>query len=819
MPQTSRRVAAAPLPTLRPGARAIRNVLALMFAASCIMGLDIPHALAADASTATSTHSYNIAAGALGPALSGFAAKSGVSISAETALVTGLTTKGLQGNYLLQEGFKRLLDGSGLEAVSQGNGNYTLRKIPTVSTSGGDSVLPEVSVTALRSDITEGTGSYTVHNSSAATKLNLSLRETPQTVTVVTRQKMDDFGLTTVENALESTSTIFIQRQGGDGAQYYSRGFRLQSQYDGMPNPLGIGEDNFAPSPDSSMLDRVEILQGASGLMSGAGEPGGTVNLVRKRPTEKFQAQVEAQVGSWGKKRLVADLSGSLIESGRIRGRAVVFADHSDSFTDYVFDNREGFYGVVEADLTPTTLLGASITYQKNKFNNHYGVPMAPNGADLRLPRSSFFGVADGDSTRESTSYRINLEQKLPGNWLFKAAYTHSGVDVDGVASNLGGTLDVASGNGLRISRALQEREFKADVLDVYASGPFDLFGRQHELVLGATSFKSKYKNRLGDYVNTPINIYNFDRSSVTRPSGALEPWPLADITEQQAAYAVSRFNLTDSLKLIVGARASWYEFSSGGIRAQKEDAVISPYAGLVYDINKNYSAYVSYSDVFKPQSSLTNSGSTVKPVVGKNYEIGLKGEFLDGRLNASAAIFRLEQTNLAEVDQNIPFDAGNICGGLCYVASGLVVSKGVDLSLNGEVMPGWQIGAGYTYVDSKYGSGEMQGKEYATYTPDHILRTYTSYRLPNTNWTVGANVRLQSKIYGEGTTYRINQGAYAVLGLMAKYQVSKQMEITANINNLFDRRYYDTVGSYSTKLENFYGAPRNAMVSLKYAF
>lgn len=793
--------------TLRTSPLAL--ALALAFAA--------PSLQAQDGAGPRAPRQIHIQAQPLADALNDWARQTQMQLIVQQGLVAGRTAPAISGQLTPMQALDRLLSGSGLIGIQEGPAMVVR---PAPARESGAALAP-VTVTAAqdRSGLSEGSASYAARSSGTATRLDLSLRETPQTLTVVTRQKIDDFALDSVEEVLESTSSIFIQRQGGDGAQYFTRGFRLQSQYDGMPNPLGIGEDNFSPSPDSAFLDRVEILQGASGLTSGAGEPGGTINLVRKRPTEQFQAHAEAQLGSWNKRRLVGDISTSLVESGKVRGRIVAVSDHSDSFTDYIFDNREGLYGIIEADLTDTTTLAASVTYQKNRFNSHYGVPMAPDGTDLRLPRSSFFGVSNGDSTRDSLSYTLHLDQRLAGGWRLKAGYTHARTDVDNVPSNLGGTLNVATGAGLRIFSALQQRETEADVIDAHASGPVQWFGRRHELAFGATASRSSYRNRLTDYVPTDINIYAFDRASVTRPAGVYPDWTAADTTEQQGVYGVARLNLADSLKWIVGGRMSWYEFKAAGVSDQKENAVFTPYTGLVYDLGEHYTLYASYSDIFKPQSSRTAGGSTVKPVVGKNFEMGVKGEFLQKRLNASAAVFRLEQTNLAEVDPGVAYDEGNICRGFCYRAAGLVVSQGLDLGLHGEPAKGWQVGAGYTYVKSEYRRGEQQGLPYLSYAPDHILRAYTTYRIPGSDWTVGGNLRLQSKVFTQTESFHIQQKAYAVVGLMARYRISRQAEVGITINNLFDRRYYDSVGSYSTKLENIYGAPRHAAVNFRYAF
>jgi len=325
-------------------------------------------------------------------------------------------------------------------------------------------------------------------------------------------------------------------------------------------------------------------------------------------------------------------------------------------------------------------------------------------------------------------------------------------------------------------------------------------------------------KGRLTPLIISPItNIYSFDATSIPRPTGAFEDWSTPNETTQKGVYGATRLNLADSFKVILGTRVSWYEYKAAGVQQQKEDAVVSPYAGLIYDLSKSTSVYASYSDIFKPQSYLKFGGGTIDPVVGKNYEMGIKGEFLQGRLNASAAIFRLEQTNLAKVDESVSLTGCN--GGRCYTAEDLVVSKGVDLGLNGELLPGWQMGAGYTYVESEYGSGVDKGKSYGTYLPKHILRAYTTYLIPGTNWTVGGNVRTQSRMYTESTGMLIEQGGYTVVGLMAKYRINKQAELVFTGNNIFDRHYYESIGSFGPKTENFYGAPRNFAVNLKYAF
>ncbi len=343
--------------------------LRLPAAAICLALAAIP-AAAQDASART----YDLPAQPLNATVARIAGDSGARISVDAELARGVTAAPVRGSLTAEAAMQQALAGSGLELVRTGSGVLTVRRAATPAPAPlqggrGEAALAEVRVAAQteRDGTTEGSGSYKAQYANAATKLSLSPRETPQTVSVVTRQQMDDFGMASVVDALGAVSGITAVDRGDWVSNYYSRGFLLQSQYDGIPNPNNTGAAYSAgPQIDAAFLDRVEVLQGASGLTSGAGYPGGTINLVHKRPTAEFQANAELQLGSWSHRRTVGDISGPLVDSGRIRGRLVAVIDDKDSFTDYVHSRRRGLYGVLEADLSPSTRLTASIRYQEN---------------------------------------------------------------------------------------------------------------------------------------------------------------------------------------------------------------------------------------------------------------------------------------------------------------------------------------------------------------------------------------------------------------------------------------------------------------------
>jgi outer membrane receptor for ferric coprogen and ferric-rhodotorulic acid len=256
---------------------------------------------------------------------------------------------------------------------------------------------------------------------------------------------------------------------------------------------LGIGWLGTS-SPDTAFIDHVEIQQGAAGLLVGAGTPGGTLNMVRKLPTETFQAQAEVELGSWDKRRIVGDISGPLTESGVLRGRVVLLSEDSNSYVDYAFADKKGFYGVIEALPTEGTKIGLSLQYQKNRFNeNSNGHPVSPeDGSDLKLGRSTLFGNPDDRVKDDNSFISLYLEQQLAENWLLRANYAHSTDERDAAFANHYGRLDLATGDGLMGYTLNIRQRIVGDSLDVYVRGKEHLFGRRHEFAFGVNGSKVK---------------------------------------------------------------------------------------------------------------------------------------------------------------------------------------------------------------------------------------------------------------------------------------------------------------------------------------
>ena len=337
-----------PHPT--PLARAVGGALLL---------LSLAHApaSAADApggASAAQTR-YSVQPGELSAAIAAFGVQARVNVGAAAELLQGVRSPGLQGSYTVPQALAQLLAGTGLEAVPGAANSYVLRKSSAGASTGAPiaATLGEVAVSssALRDGTTEGKRSYA--GLTSATRLNLSLRETPQAVSVITRQQIEDQGLRTLQDVLVQSPGITVDRSSStrEYDQVFSRGFEVTSyMFDGIPTSKNLEARTY----DAAIYDRVEIIRGATGLISGTGSPSAAVNLVRKRPGRTFAASAGVQAGSWDRYRIDGDLSKPLNQDGSMRARVVAAHEDQHSFIERYRQKKDVLYAIVEADLSPS---------------------------------------------------------------------------------------------------------------------------------------------------------------------------------------------------------------------------------------------------------------------------------------------------------------------------------------------------------------------------------------------------------------------------------------------------------------------------------
>ncbi len=730
----------------------------------------------------------------------------------------------------------------------------------------GVSTLQPVTVTGRADNVTEGSGSYQAPATTAANRLSTSLRETPQSVTVLTRQRLDDMGFTTIREALGQVTGIYATENDTERTRFVSRGYSIANfQVDGIS--LVQGDGYVSISPDPAVYDRVDVVRGATGLMTGAGDPSGSVSLQRKRPTRAFAASVGATLGRWDNRRVEADVGGPLAFDGRLRGRMVVVKQDAKSFRDRYSLDKKVFYGVLEADVTPHTVVSVGVDYQSPEASGvTWGtVPYwMADGSLANLPRNTSWAPPWARWTIEQKQAFARVEHRLANGWQLKAGYLHDLKAGSGKKWFGGSGYPAANGTGMSAwTGGGSGYDIITRAMDLSATGPFSLLGRDHELVVGFTNSRSRE--------DQPFNIEE-DLSAADLRIADWRTWDgnvreydvfVADftgfdkITRQRGTYAAARLSLADPVTAIVGARlSSWRtrtrEWNADNQLTESSGYAVSneltPYAGLVVDVTRDWSVYGSYTDIFKPQDRRDINNTFLAPVVGKNVEVGAKGELFEGRLNAAVALFRGKQDNIAERDESrdlLPgtFDPNRLPpgydksghfelpgGALPYVSSGKGNTvRGAEIELQGQVTDRWNLAAGFTYTETKNAAGErIQGNQ-----PIRLLRLFTTYRLPG-DWqrlTVGGGLTWQSGIWSAANqptgTYRqngtpitarsrIEQGAVTLVNLMARYEFTDQLSASLHVNNVFDKKYFRNVGFYQGV---HWGEPRNVLVSARYRF
>ncbi|WP_332821061.1 TonB-dependent siderophore receptor, partial [Pseudomonas sp.] len=533
------------------------------------------------------------------------------------------------------------------------------------------------------------------------------------------------------------------------------------------------------------------------------------INFVRKRPTLAPQARIDLSAGSWDKRRIDVDVSGALSESGNVRGRAVYANENKNSYLDRYSREKNIFHGVIEVDLADSSLFTLGHTLQKSDANS-------PMWGALPLNFSDGSATDYSRSTSTSTDWAYwdvqedrtfaELAHSFANGWQAKAVLTHVEKKADSSLFYVYGTPDRDTGLGLFSYPSEYKEKNKQLIADLYASGPFALAGREHELVVGGSWSKSELED---------ISWYDSSTGSALPP---LEDWhgdyprPLndagsngSDFTDRmKSIYSAARWSLSDSLSLITGARVVDVDSDGSNYGESKSTSYnneVVPYAGLIYDLNEQYSVYASYTEIFDPQTKQDSSGTRLAPVEGVNYEAGIKAELLDDKVNLSLAVFRTEQDNVAAV-------AGMNAGTTFYKGEEGITSEGYEVEVSGELLQGLQATAGYTFVDIR----DAEDKHAVTYSPKHILRASTTYRIPGLEQLkVGASMSWQD----ETRNGIAEQDAYGLVNLMASYEIDRNWTVSANLNNLTDEKYLSSL--YWTQA--YYGAPRNASMTVSWNY
>lgn len=776
----------------------------------------------------------NIPAQDLAEALRAFSDQSGIQVLYEPSLLEGKRASAISGQMDSSAAVGRLLQGSGIRYRMEGS---ALLLLPP---SDGSAV--ELGATNINSSglgaATEHTGSYTTGSVSIG-KLPTSIKDTPQSVSVITRQRIEDQHLTTMNDVLTQTTGVSSYQGGTTDSRYLARGFEITNfRVDGGAPVTPV---TFAwKDMDMALYDHVEVLRGADGLYSGNGEPGGSINFVRKRPTIENQLSITQSVGSWDDYRTELDVSGPLGFDGRVRGRSIIVYQDRNSYLDKFDADRKLFHGVVEADITERTLLTLGYTHDRfNSSDQTYGLPRYSNGRDLDLPRSTFLAGNHDSMIRHGDNVYARVEHRFNDDWLatIDAIYAQKKQYRD--FYNFYGAIDPQTNAGSQANWSYQDEMYRDRSVDASLKGSFEFLGGHHDALLGYTW--QSHRETINGYgwasggLVSVSDIFAFDSDGY--PSHRDNKYPnkiVPTYTKQQGIYGSLRLQLADPLHIIIGGRYNDYYYTTAfsgynvagastfsNSTTYKDDNVFTPFVAATYRLSDEWTAYTSVADIYLSQASYLKGpspgSSSLEPIRGRAYEIGVKGELLDGRVNTTSAIYYTKREGEALRDTRYPSTTSGQGASCCWLDEGEVVSKGVEFEIGGEIVDRLEGTFGYTYNHKEStGSNNSTSAAALSLTPKHLGKAFLSYRMPGAleNLRVGGGVSVQSKSFVSESNIDITQSGYAIYNAFADYRINNNWVVALNGNNLADKKYYSTVG-YSY-WGNFYGDPRSFVLSLR---
>jgi outer membrane receptor for ferric coprogen and ferric-rhodotorulic acid len=653
--------------------------------------------------------------------------------------------------------------------------------------------------------------------SRGATGLDLEIAETPQSISVVTSEQMESFGADSLNDALNLATGINVEEWETNRTNYMARGFDIKNtQVDGvgLPNNWGI----VTGAMDSFGFEKLEVIRGANGLLTGVGNASGTINYVRKRPTNERQGMISLEGGSYDRRRIEADYSTPFTQDGSWAGRIVVASEEQDSWVRGLENDRTYVFGVVDGQIGERSMLTLGASRQDaNTDGNMWGalVLAYDDGTQAEFPTNA--------STAQDWTFWDTINQtafaeytyELSSDWRLRVSYNYRAFEEESklfFAYSMTG-VDRETGLGLVGNPGSYPGEEEAHLMDVTVSGDFELFDRAHEAIFGVSY--STGESEL-DWRPVPeddpswgaLPAFPYEGNSIPEPAwGARQEYSRTN-QRLRRVYGATRISITDRLTSILGF--NWAEYQRDGnqlgVPFDQTERELSPYAGITYAFSDDLLAYASYSDIYQPQDYYDINDRYLDPSKGVNYEIGLKAQWLDQRLLTTLAWFNAKQENLGTfVGLN---DHGN------YYYEGVdIESEGFEVEVVGRINEYLDLVFGFTSLELK----DEQNADIYEWVPRRTVNLALTTKVPGLPaLRLGVNGKWQSDIskVDEYTGVRIRQDSYARLNAFAKWDITEQMDLRVNANNITDEKYITSLYQIG-----FYGAPRNYSVSVGYRF
>lgn len=660
---------------------------------------------------------------------------------------------------------------------------------------------------------------------------DVPLKSLPQNIDVVSAELLKDVGVNDFQNALDFASGVARQNSfGGLWDSFAIRGFagdeNLPSGY--VVNGFSAGR-GFSGRRDTSNVQAIEVLKGPGSALYGRSEPGGTINIITKKPQFTEEGYIQATAGTYSLYRLEGDYTNAINDDLAFRVNGAY--EDAGSFRNTVESNKLAFTPSLTYQITDDT----SLTYELEVLDQEAPFDRGIVVVDYQfgtVPIDTFYGEPnDGPMSIEALGHQLTLQHGLNSDWSVMVGLSYRESSFEGYSSEveLSGGRQLLYTDGETVSRQRRYRDYDAEDLSgrIELSGTVETGDIVHHILIGADAYdyqldqiQQRWRTAWGAGDTTySVSLINPEYGQTQPETGAL--WDRREDQSTVGLYVQDQIDLTDSLKVLAGFRfddysRDFYNYLADSESSQSQTAT-SPRIGLVYEPSNLYTLYLSYSEGFRPNSGTDADGEAFDPEESKSYEAGVKFANSDESLTGTVAIFRAEKSNVLSAD---PVNSGY------SAALGEAESQGIEVDLNAVIADDTTVTVAYAYVDAEtsndivnfdWGVNIPAGSRLIN-IPEHKLNVTAMHfmDIAGKESKVGASVTYVGDRLGETIDPDYILPSYTTVRLFGSVNLSDNVVINADIDNLFDKEYY--ASSYSA-LWTMPGTPRTAKISVKYAF
>ncbi|MFJ4456484.1 TonB-dependent siderophore receptor [Pseudomonas sp. NPDC089392] len=657
---------------------------------------------------------------------------------------------------------------------------------------------------------------YKATRSASATRTDTALHETPQSVSEVPKDVLEDTGATRLQDGLDYAGGVGRANNfGGQGLTTFTvRGFTTGEFYrNGFPINRG-----YPNAPDANTVERLEVIRGPASSLYGRGDPGGTFNVVSKQPLPESKVTLGSQFDDQGMHRATLDATGPLNQDGSLAYRLNVLGEGGDSFRDDVESERYDVAPVVSWQVNDSTKIVFEGDFMRNNHPLDRGLTRYPTQTGS-ASRDTYIWEKGSDNLlhNDNNMAQVRFEHLLNDNWTLGGGFQFLDGSLKGNAVEANG----APADGRTLQRNFNYRKLEWTDRDwqLNLTGHFDTGTFSHTLLTGVEYENYDYNSIIRrSTASYPIDIYN-PVLGQPRPTLAAAPTTWDKENLQTWAYFIQdQVALTERLKALAGVRFERFEHDYDDKRPTNRDFSkgengVTPRFGLIYDLTDTVAVYANTARSFKPNTGTPASGGGgFDPEKGKSYELGVKWEALDRQLSIDAAIYHIVKENVLTNDPNDPT-------GTFKVAAGEVRSRGLDINIAGNLTPEWRVIGGYAYVDAEVTEDNNipTGTRLANIPRNtfSLLNTYEFQDGLAKGLGLGVGVKYVDDRAGQtqATTYTMER--YSVVDLLSFYKVNEHVRLNLDVKNVFNKGYDE--GAFNSYV--YPGAPRTVQAGISYTF